>query len=81
MDMPDTHTLEREFDSLFAQAFLLHITKKDVAIVLRGFVSKMTPHGLLYIAVKGVPLSGIEEGQRKNIPLDILIKDFLVITP
>lgn len=66
MDMVDAHTLEGEFDSLFAQASLLHITKKDAAIVLLGFVSKLTTHGLLYIAVKGVPLSGIEEGAKEE---------------
>ncbi len=66
MDMADVNKLEGGFAGIFAQASLLHIAKKDTANVLQGFVSKLTPNGLLYVAVKGLPLSGIEEETKEE---------------
>ena len=52
MDMKDLSRFGREFDGVFAQASLLHITKKEVHSVFREFLSHLKPNGYLYVAVK-----------------------------
>ncbi|MDP3795464.1 MAG: class I SAM-dependent methyltransferase [bacterium] len=52
MDMRNLATLPEDFDGIFAQASLLHIAKKEVSAVLKGFYNKLKSGGCLYIAVK-----------------------------
>lgn len=52
MDINDLSGLQREFDGIFAQAVLLHISRKDMLGVLQGLVKKLKPGGYFYCAVK-----------------------------
>ena len=52
LDLRHIGTLSEEFEGVFAQASLLHIPKIDAFSVIEGMVSRLVPHGLLYIAVK-----------------------------
>lgn len=61
LDMREVQSMPQKFDGIFAQASLLHIPKKEVGAVLAGFAAKLKPHGLLYIAVKGMRDGGPEE--------------------
>jgi 2-polyprenyl-3-methyl-5-hydroxy-6-metoxy-1,4-benzoquinol methylase len=54
IDLYTLDTLAEQFDCVFAQAVLLHISKKDVPLVLQNIKHVLKPNGLLYIAVKEV---------------------------
>jgi len=56
----------RTFDGIFCQAVLLHIPKDKIIEVLEKLKSKLNKNGLLYVAVKDKPESGIEEEIRKE---------------
>ena len=51
----------KTFDAVFAQAVLLHIPKSDIMGILKAIKTKINLDGFLYIAVKAVNESGIEE--------------------
>ena len=61
MDMYEVDKLEGKFDGIFAQASLLHIPRKDMSIVLNNLISKLNDNGVLYIAVKGIYINGLDE--------------------
>ncbi len=61
MDMYDVDKLEEKFDGIFAQASLLHILRKDIALILNKLVSRLNNDGVLYVAVKGIHINGVEE--------------------
>lgn len=61
MDMNDVEKLEKDFDGIFSQASLLHISKRDAADMLRKLVSKLKPGGYLYVAVKEKRPDGVDE--------------------
>src|SRR5258708_3413568 len=44
--------LDNQFDGVFAQAVLLHISKKDIRKVLKNLLNLLKTGGHLYIAVK-----------------------------
>lgn len=50
-----------KFDGIFAQAVLLHISKKDIKNVLSNLLIQLKPRGYLYIAVKGLKKGQSEE--------------------
>lgn len=52
-DMHDLSAVPGEYDALFLQASLLHIPKTEIDAVMEELKKKLTPNGLLYIAVKG----------------------------
>lgn len=56
----------KTFDGVFAQAVLLHIPKKDILDVLAKLKGRLSPGGLLYVAVKGVRDDGVEELVKKE---------------
>lgn len=64
-DMRDISGIPGNFDGLFAQASLLHIPRTDAAGVVKSWLPKLTPGGVLYIAVKsarsGAPLEEIKK--------------------
>lgn len=65
LSMMELDTMVETFDGVFAQASLLHIPKKDAGDVIKKMAGRLTPDGLLYIAVKesreGKPDEGIEK--------------------
>lgn len=61
MDMYEVDKLDGKFDGVFAQASLLHIPRKDMSIILNKLVSKLNDNGVLYVAVKGVHINGVDE--------------------
>jgi trans-aconitate methyltransferase len=61
MDMKDVGQITHLFDGIFAQASLLHIPKNEIQEVLGTLISKLTPGGYLYVAVKGMRDNGVEE--------------------
>lgn len=61
MDMKEASSLGTKFDSIFAQASLLHIPKKEIRGVLAILVNQLRVGGYLYIAVKGLRPGGKEE--------------------
>lgn len=60
-DMYQVDKIEKVFDGIFIQAALLHIPKDRVMEVLTKMKEKLNKNGLLYIAVKGIRVDGIEE--------------------
>lgn len=63
-DLVDIYEIDqypKSFDGIFAQAVLLHISKKRIVEVLEKLKSKLNPGGLLYIAVKGIKDDDVEE--------------------
>lgn len=64
MDAYDLDTLAETFDAVFAQAFLLHVPKRDAPEMLGKFAAKLRPGGYLYIAVKEVKPGQPEEEER-----------------
>ncbi len=61
LDLPKT------YDSVFAQAVLLHIPKKEIAAALQRLVAALNPNGILYAAVKeGKPGQAEEEIVKEN---------------
>jgi SAM-dependent methyltransferase len=61
VDMYDIDKIEENYDGIFAQASLLHIPKTRALEVLAKMKDKLNKDGLLYLSVKGVRDSGIEE--------------------
>lgn len=61
MDMYDVDKLEGKFDGIFAQASLLHVPRKDISLILSKLVLKLNDGGVLYVAVKGTNINGVEE--------------------
>jgi len=51
-DMSQVNELEENFDGIFAQASLLHISKKDIESVLQKLINKLKKDGYFYVAVK-----------------------------
>lgn len=66
LDLYEVGNMDEQFDCVFAQASLLHIPKKDVRRVLGGFVSRIKPGGLLYVAVKEIWPDQPEEEIKKE---------------
>jgi trans-aconitate methyltransferase len=52
MDIYDLSGLHEKFNGIFAQAILLHVPKKDVAMIIHSLVGKLNSGGYFYIAVK-----------------------------
>lgn len=61
VDIYEIDKYNKTFDGIFAQAVLLHIEKKRILEVLEKLKLKLNPGGLLYVAVKGMKDSGVEE--------------------
>lgn len=51
-DMRKEIKTNKKFDGIFAQASLLHISKKDLANTLKNILKVLKKNGFLYIAVK-----------------------------
>lgn len=66
LSMMELDTLSQTFDGVFAQASLLHIPKKDAGNVVRKMTGRLTPGGVLYIAVKEVRADKPEEAVEKK---------------
>ena len=64
MDAYDLDALPGTFDGVLAQAFLLHVPKRDVSAVLGKLTDKVRPGGYLYMAVKEVKPGQPEEEER-----------------
>lgn len=60
-DIYDLDNLNKTYDGIFCQAVLLHIPKKDIIFILEKIKSRMKNDGILYVAIKGMKESGIEE--------------------
>lgn len=52
LDMYELPVLDRQFDSVFACASLLHIPKKDVTHILLSIAAILKPGGTCYVSVK-----------------------------
>lgn len=66
LSMTDLDTISEKFDGVFAQASLLHIPKKDAAEVVKKMAGRLTPGGVLYIAVKETRADKPEEAVEKE---------------
>lgn len=66
VDIYDIDTYPKTFDSIFAQASLLHIRKDRIREVLAKLKDKINPKGLMYIAVKGIREGGVQEDIKKE---------------
>lgn len=51
-DINESLDFKNKFDGIFAQAVLLHISKKNVKKVLNNLIDFLNPNGYFYIAVK-----------------------------
>jgi len=51
-DIKEPLDFGKQFDGVFAQAVLLHISKKEVLNVIKNIIAPLKPSGYLYIAVK-----------------------------
>lgn len=60
-DISESLKFDKKFDSIFAQAVLIHTPKKDIKKVLANIVNSLNPRGYLYIAVKE-----LREGQNEE---------------
>ncbi|HLC89835.1 MAG TPA: class I SAM-dependent methyltransferase [Patescibacteria group bacterium] len=65
-DLYEIKNLPYDFDAIYANAVLLHVPKKDVTPVIRGFISKIKPGGYLYIKVKQIKPGQKEERMEKE---------------
>jgi len=61
MDMRDICDLNQKFDGVFIQASLLHISKNEVADVLKSLVVALKDSGYIYVAVKAKRPNGDDE--------------------
>lgn len=61
MDIRDLKKLPQTFEGIFAQASLLHISKKEIENVLKRLNEKLKPEGYFYIAVKEIGSGGKEK--------------------
>ena len=67
MDIKQPLTFSESFDAIFAQAVLLHISKKEVRGVLKNLLAPLKAEGHFYVAVKELKKgSGEEEIVREN---------------
>jgi 2-polyprenyl-3-methyl-5-hydroxy-6-metoxy-1,4-benzoquinol methylase len=65
-DINEPLDLKIKFDGIFAQAVLLHISKKDVKKVLGNLLDLLNPNGHIYIAVKKANEGQVEEQVKKE---------------
>lgn len=61
MDLTDMGGLQEKFDGILAQAVLLHVPKKKIALALEQLRGKLKPGGYLYVAVKEIKPGSPEE--------------------
>ncbi len=61
LDIYELEKINKTYDAVFAQAVLLHIEKAKIVEVLTKIKNILNPHGLLYIAVKGIRDDRVEE--------------------
>ena len=60
-DIRQPLTLDEQFDGVFVQAVLLHISKKDLPNVLKNILAPLRPGGYFYAAVKERRENHVEE--------------------
>ena len=60
-DINEPLQMDEKFDGIFAQAVLLHISKKDIKTVIHNLINQLKPKGYFYIAVKGLKKGQPEE--------------------
>lgn len=66
MNMREAGKLKQKFDSVFAQASLLHIPKNEIIDVLRDLSSVLKDGGYFYVAVKEKKPDGPDEEIKKE---------------
>ena len=60
-DISKLNDLNEKFDGVFAQAVLLHVPKKKIALAMKNLTGKLRLGGYLYVAVKQIGKNGKEE--------------------
>lgn len=65
-DIKEPLLLDRQFDGVFAQAVLLHISRQEMTQVLKNILEPLKPGGYFYAAVKEVKPDRPEEGMLKE---------------
>ena len=60
-DILKSLSFHEQFDGIFAQAVLLHISKKNFPLVLASLLGILKPGGYLYVAVKAQRIGEVEE--------------------
>ncbi len=65
-DIKEPLGFNEQFDGVFAQAVLLHISKQELSQVLKNIIEPLKPGGYFYAAVKEVKPDRPEEGILKE---------------
>lgn len=66
MDMKNLDDLKGNFDGIFAQNVLLHVSKKEVLKVLKTWLGKLRNSGYIYLSLKEKREDGPEEEVAKE---------------
>lgn len=61
MDIRDVEKMKVNFDGIFMQAVLLHISKKEIQNILQKLLKKLNKNSYIYIATKEKKENGLEE--------------------